>query len=145
MARQSKRRLIPEYRIWDAMKQRCQNPSDRAYPRYGGRGITICNEWSASFDFFYADMGPRPSKNHSLERVNNDLGYSKSNCKWATQQDQANNRRSNRKMLYQGELLTTAQIARRIGINYKTFMNRLYTGWKLEDAIDPKHYINQFK
>lgn len=80
-----------EYEIWSSMKKRCQNPNCRVYPRYGGRGITVCERWSNSFEAFYEDMGPRPSKRHSIDRINNDGNYEPGNCRWATQKEQAAN------------------------------------------------------
>jgi len=136
-----------EYRIYFAMKKRCLDPSAVGYPRYGGRGITICDEWIKSFENFYADMGPRPSLRHSLERLDNELGYSKENCKWATATEQNNNKRSNRKYTYQDELITVAQIAKRIGMSYHKLWARLRAGWSLENAIsaNPIKRINQHK
>lgn len=83
----------PEYEVWRAMKQRCLNPSQPYYPYYGGRGITICKRWLDSFENFIADMGPRPTSKHSIDRKNNNLGYSPDNCRWATASQQNANKR----------------------------------------------------
>lgn len=83
--------LTPEYRTWAAMRQRCLNPRSSRYPTYGGRGITICERWS-NFTAFLADMGPRPSPDHSLDRIDNDKGYEPSNCRWATRSQQQRNK-----------------------------------------------------
>lgn len=82
-----------EYRSWDAMKQRCLNPNDQKYPRYGGRGITICDRWLNSFESFLADMGRKPSPIHTIDRYpENDGNYEPGNCRWATPHQQADNR-----------------------------------------------------
>lgn len=75
---------IPEYSAWLAMRGRCNRPTDPGYARYGGRGIAVCSEWNACFEIFYKDVGPRPSAKHSLDRIDNDKGYFKENCRWAT-------------------------------------------------------------
>lgn len=83
----------PYYKIWAGMKERCTNPNHHAFSHYGGRGITICDEWRLSFERFVADMGDRPSANHSIDRRDNDRGYSADNCRWATAAEQSRNRR----------------------------------------------------
>lgn len=82
----------PEYRAWDAMKQRCTNPRARGYDGYGGRGIAVCDRWTYSFENFYADMGDRPTPEHSLDRIDNERGYEPDNCRWATRSEQQRNR-----------------------------------------------------
>jgi len=82
----------PEYVSWLKMKQRCLNPNDVAYHNYGGRGIIISDEW-LDFQNFYKDLGDKPSKEHTIDRINNDGNYEKDNCKWSTKHEQSSNRR----------------------------------------------------
>ena len=86
-----------EYSSYRAMKERCLNEKSKSYKHYGGRGITMCDEWIESFENFYKDMGERPSKNHSIDRIDVNKGYSKENCQWTTSRNQALNRRNGSK------------------------------------------------
>lgn len=80
-----------EYRVWWDMHQRCGNPKNERYPKYGGRGISVCERW-ADFGLFIADMGPRPSSDHSIDRKDNDGNYEPNNCRWATRSEQQRNK-----------------------------------------------------
>jgi hypothetical protein len=106
----------PEYYRWASMKLRCYVKTHYAYPRYGGRGITVCDRWRNNFEHFLVDVGNRPTDRHSLDRIDNDGNYEPNNVRWATNQEQANNRSSNVNITYNGETRTQAEWARLAGI-----------------------------
>lgn len=126
----------PLYNIWRGMKKRCYSKTDHAYRNYGGRGITVCEEWKNSFLSFY-EWALRSGYNQglSLDRVDNDKGYSPDNCRWATNTEQGNNRRTNHHLEYNGETLTLAQWQAKTGIRQETIRRRLKNGWSIEDAL----------
>ena len=114
-------RKHPLYRTWGNMKSRCYNKRNRDYKNYGGRGVKMSKSWRASFEQFYKDMGERPSNHHSIDRKNNEEGYNKSNCRWATKKEQADNRRNSRGNIYRTyreENLSLKEWARRLNVKY---------------------------
>lgn len=111
------------------------NPKDSCYANYGGRGITMCDRWRESYAAFMGDMGPRPSLDYSVERINNDGPYSPENCRWATDREQSNNRRNNHRITLNGTTKTLVEWARSIGISTGTITRRLNLGWSPEHAL----------
>lgn len=105
--------LRKTYSIWITMRQRCNDENSRDYKNYGGRGISVCSEWDI-FENFYNDMGKCPD-GLSLDRINNDLGYDKSNCRWATRKEQNNNRRDNTSFIIDGKKVIRTQIQEKLG------------------------------
>lgn len=134
----------PEYRSWSAMYTRCYNPNVKCYKHYGERGITVCNRWKHSFENFYSDIGPRPSLKHSVERINNELGYSPENCKWATHAEQMNNIRDNIRIEYKGESHTVAEWARIKNVPYLRLKKRIKSGWDIDSAIETPKKRNSY-
>ena len=129
-------RQTPEYKIWAGIRNRGLNRNTKAYPAYGGRGIFICPRWLNSFEHFYADMGSRPSLRHSIERIDNNLGYSPDNCRWATRSEQNRNKRNNHLITLDGETLPLAVWADRLNVPYHRAKNRINRlNWTAERAL----------
>jgi len=124
----------PEWRIWTSLKGRCQNPKNKDYDRYGGRGITIHDSWN-SFKTFISDMGLKPTSKSTIERIRNNEGYGPENCIWASMLEQANNRRSNLLLKVNGEVKTCAQWARIVGVLPGLISNRIKDGWNHERSV----------
>lgn len=123
------------HRQWTSMRQRCENPNNPSYPRYGGRGIAVCDRWQ-EFANFYADMGDRPS-GKSIDRIDQNGPYSPENCRWASTKDQARNMRSNRMLSMGGETYCIAEWSERTGIATRKISQRLSRGWPVERALAP--------
>lgn len=125
-----------EYRIWRSIKRRCLMPNEPAYPRYGGRGIIICDRWLESYEHFLADMGRRPSEDHSIDRFPDKNGnYEPGNCRWATEEQQQNNRNNNLLLTFNGKTMTARQWSRAIGIKAGTIQWRKSKGWSDERTL----------
>ena len=124
-----------EYLCWAGMKSRCYNINDNRYFLYGARGITVCEEWF-EFSIFLKDMGLAPTVKHSIDRINNDLGYYKENCRWATAIEQANNTRRNKRFVFRGRDHTISELLPYSVVPYATLIQRLgKLGWTAEEAV----------
>lgn len=128
---------IGEYKSWSGMLSRCNNPNLADYPRYGGRGIVVCDRWANSFESFLADMGPRPSPQHSIDRFpNNNGNYEPGNVRWANKQEQARNRRSNIIVSFAGREMTLKEATEIAGLPYVAVYIRITRrGWSASRAL----------
>lgn len=126
-----------EYNIWAGLKSRCLNTNSQSYASYGGRGIKICDEWIESFINFLNDMGKRPSSKHSIDRIDNNGDYCKSNCRWVESIIQANNTRANRIIEYNNISDTLSNWARKLNISRDVLNTRIYKlGWSIDKAFE---------
>jgi hypothetical protein len=125
----------PQYRAWHSMKSRCTSKTSPAYPDYGGRGITVCATWPASFEAFLADVGPRPGPGYSLDRIDPNGPYEPANVRWAPLRTQANNKRNTRRITALGSTLPLAQWSRATGLASQVIWSRLLAGWSPDDAV----------
>ena len=114
-----------EYYAWKSMIERCNRKGHEYYHKYGGRGIVVCEEWLNGFSAFLRDMGKAPTKEHSLERIDNDGNYEPSNCKWGTKQEQSQNRSNTVWIEYNGETKCLSEWARIVGVSRQTFGHRV--------------------
>ena len=124
------------HRIWSRMKQRCYNNNCAQYNNYGGRGITICDEWRTSYSAFKEWALANGYKDDlSLDRIDVNSGYSPSNCRWATAKEQSRNKRNNRYITFRGVTLSLAEWSERSGLKAMTLYNRIASGWSVEKAL----------
>jgi hypothetical protein len=124
-----------EYSCWTAMKSRCRHTRRRDYKHYGGRGIRVCERWQV-FENFLADMGRSPSPGHTVDRIDSNGNYEPSNCRWATQREQCNNKRDTIWLTYKGERATLLQWAERTGIGWHAMYQRRRRGWSVDKMIE---------
>lgn len=131
----SKTRL---YGIWLNMKNRCRNKNDKSYPRYGGRGITVCDEWTADFMNFYNwSQANGYDETKTIDRIDNNAGYSPGNCRWVDAKEQARNRRSNLAVEYKGEVMTLIEVSELTGIDYAALNRRYNNGDRGDRLVRP--------
>ena len=126
----------PIYKVWQNMLTRCFDSGSRRFPHYGGRGITVCDEWK-SFEAFLSDMGPRPSSKHSIDRINNDGNYEPGNCRWATVKEQCRNKSNNRMVTIHGVTRCMMEWCEILGIPSSTFSDRLRRQWTDDRLVLP--------
>lgn len=127
---------IPEYRAWRHMRQRC-SPTFKHSKWYFERGISVCERWD-SYANFLSDMGNKPSPKHSLDRINNDRGYSPKNCRWATSKQQSENKSTTIYLVFKGTRLRIDEWADRIGMKRATLRNRYHRRWSTRRALTEK-------
>ena len=128
----------PTYHAWSGMLQRCKNPKNKFFHRYGGRGISVCERWN-DFQSFFADMGEKPM-GLSLDRIDNDKGYSPENCRWATTNQQVRNRAVTLCVEHEGRMMDVVELAERHGLSRKLVAERLKRGLSIEDALSNVRY-----
>lgn len=134
----------PAFAVWSSMLARCTNPRHRAYGNYGGRGIRVCPEWR-TFEGFWNDMGDGYEPDLTLDRINNDAGYSRENCRWATRTAQCRNKRNNVRIPTPLGRMTVAEASERFGVGRSTIFYRISRGWPermLLIAPDPNNRIS---
>lgn len=124
----------PEYQSWRGMLDRCRNKNHTSFANYGGRGISVCPEWSNSFESFLSSMGNRPTGT-TLDRIHNDGNYEPGNCQWASNEKQAMNTRRAKLLVFNGEIKTISQWSRDSGIQRRTIGMRLKHGWSIERTL----------
>lgn len=135
----------PAYHSWLAMISRCENPRNISYKNYGGRGIRVCDRWRRSAAAFLADIGPRPGRGYSLDRIDVNGHYEPGNARWATAVEQQRNQRTNRILTVNGEAKCLSEWAALLGITRSALRFRLDRGWSVEAAVsEPANPNRQF-
>lgn len=121
--------------VWKEMIRRCTDMGCKSFERYGALGVMVCDEWLLSFEKFFEDMGTRPSPEHSIDRIDGNAPYQRSNCRWATRSEQARNQRRARILEHKGESLNMVEWGNRTGLGSQTIYQRLKKGWSVDRAL----------
>lgn len=124
------------YNIWCSMNERCKNKNYKAFALYGARGITVCEEWNDFQKFYDWAVSNGYNERLTIDRIDNNIGYSPTNCRWSTMEEQQNNRRNNHRCEIYGEVLTLSEISKRYNITYGTLKSRIARGWSAEMAVE---------
>lgn len=123
-----------EYVAWLNMRQRCTDPNTNSYERYGGRGIRVCDRWTASFEAFLEDMGVKPGVGYSIDRIDNDGNYEPGNCRWASPTEQRRNMSSNHIVEIEGHPYALSEACERLGLKYNNVRTRILRGKTFDEA-----------
>jgi hypothetical protein len=134
----------PAFAVWSSMLARCRNSRHRAFKNYGGRGVCVCPEW-LNFEPFWGDMGGSYAPGLSLDRINNDGGYSKENCRWASRKTQCRNKRNNVAIATPVGRMTVAEASERFGVGVTTILYRIKSGWPADKLLIEPNYTNRIQ
>jgi len=144
LSRDKNGKKIRLFRIWTSIKTRCFNPNDHAYPKYGGRGITLCDDWLNFKNFYDWAHKSGYEENLTIERKNVNDGYYRENCTWITRGEQASNRTNTKKLTYKGQTKTMKLWSKITGIEYPTIHARITKyGWSVEKTLSTPSTINR--
>lgn len=141
-------RYTSEYKSWQHMKARCYNQNNKKYDNYGKRGITVCDRWLESFQNFYDDMGDKPKIDgikFSLDRIDVNGNYCKENCRWATEEEQSNNKTVSHFLTFNDKTQTIKQWSDELRIPYGRLVARLKRGWSTEKSLTSPKLVNQYE
>lgn len=126
------------YNTWKCMRQRCNNPNNKSYPNYGGKGVKICEEWNDYSIFRSWALNNGYTDELSIDRINSNGNYEPSNCRWANDKVQMNNQTRNRKILFEGKEYTMSQLAEKFGLSYSAMQHRIERGWSMKRIANQK-------
>jgi len=127
------------YHVWASMKDRCYNKNSKAYPDYGGRGVTVCERWRGSYTLFESDMGDRP-EGTSIDRIDNNGNYEPSNCKWSTRQEQQRNQRRAVYVTIENTVYRAVELSEKYGLKTDTIVARAAKGFSFDECVQKEKH-----